>query len=204
MKGLGRKEESHQRILTAAGRRFRADGLDGAGVAAIMGEAGLTHGGFYAHFAGKEALIAVALEAALAQDRGRWLAGLEALAPEDAYRVIVGRYLSPAHRDGAATGCAMASLSSELARRQGPPRLAFERAFLALLDGLEQYLPEQATLGRRERAIATTALCLGGLLLSRMVADPALADAILLACRRTARSGAAAPAAGLPLDARPR
>ena len=203
-KGIGRKEESHQRILTAAGRRFRADGLDGAGVAAIMGEAGLTHGGFYAHFPGKEALIAAALEAALAEGRGRWLAGLEALAPEDAYRLIIGRYLSPAHRDAPGTGCAMAALGSELARRQDAPRLAFEGALLALLAALERHMPEAATLGRRERAIATTALCLGGLLLSRMVADPALSDAILLACRRAARTAPPPGLAGLSLAARSR
>ncbi len=203
-KGMGRKEESHQRILAAAGHRLRADGLDGAAVAAIMGEAGLTHGGFYAHFAGKEALIAAALETALADDRRRWLAGLEGLAPKDAYRMIIGRYLSPAHRDAPGAGCAMAALASELARRPGSPRLAFEGALLATLAALERHMPEGATLDRRERAIATTAYCLGGLLLSRMVADPALSDAILLACRRAARAAAPLESAGLPLEARSR
>ncbi len=203
-KGMGRKEESHQRILAAAGHRFRADGLDGAAVAAIMGEAGLTHGGFYAHFAGKEALIAAALEAALAEGRRRWLAGLEGLAPEDAYRMIIGRYLSRAHRDAPATGCAMAALASELARRPGSPRLAFEGTLLALLGSLERHMPEGANLDRRERAIATTALCLGGLLLSRMVADPALSDAILLACRRAARTAIPSEPAGLSPEARSR
>ncbi len=203
-KGTGRKEESHKRILAAAGRRFRADGLDGAALAAIMGEAGLTHGGFYAHFAGKEALIAAALEAALAEGWRRWLAGLEELAPADAYRMIIGRYLSPAHRDAPATGCAMAALASELARRTGPSRLAFDGALLTLLESLERQMPEGAVPNRRERAIATTALCLGGLLLSRMVADPALSDAILLASRRAARAAASSESAGLSLEARSR
>jgi TetR/AcrR family transcriptional repressor of nem operon len=204
VKVMGRKEESHQRILAAAGRRFRADGLDGAALAAIMGEAGLTHGGFYAHFAGKEALIAAALETALAEGWRRWLAGLEGLAPEDALRLIVGRYLSPAHRDAPTTGCAMAALASELARRPAPSRLALEAALLALLESLERSMPEGTSLGHRERAIATTALCLGGLLLSRMVVDPALSDAILLACRRAARTTLPSEAVGLSLAARSR
>ena len=199
-----RKQASHRRIVAAAGRRFRAQGLNGAAVAAIMAEAGLTHGGFYAHFAGKEALIAATLAAALAEDRDRWLAGLEGLAPEDAYRLIVGRYLSPAHRDAPGAGCVMAALASELARRQDPPRLAFEQTFHATLAALEHHMPAVSALGRRERAIATTALCLGGLLLSRMVADPALSDAILLACRRAARAAAPSESAGLSLEARSR
>ncbi|MFI4985916.1 MAG: TetR/AcrR family transcriptional regulator [Alphaproteobacteria bacterium] len=181
-----RKDETRRRILEAAGRGFRAGGLDGTAVAEVMAAAGLTHGGFYAHFAGKAALVSAALAAALAENRAAWLAGLDGLPPEDAYRRIVGRYLSRAHRDAPATGCAMAALGSELARRDEAARADFDAGFLETVRALEGHMPARHGLSRREQALATAALALGGLLLARMVADGTLSDEILLACRRAA------------------
>ena len=185
-KSAQRKQETRERILAAAGRCFRASGLEGAGVIEIMAAAGLTHGGFYAHFANKAELAAAALETALAESRASWLAGLESLPPADAYRQLIGRYLSRSHREEREGGCAIAALASELARQDEPTRAAFERGFLATLAALESAMPEADGVAPRERALGTTALALGGLLLARMVADRALADEILLACRRAA------------------
>ena len=180
------KAETRQRILAAAGRRFRTAGLEGAGVLEIMAAAGLTHGGFYAHFASKDALATAALEAALEEGRTSWLAGLAGLPPADAYRQIVGRYLCRAHRDEVGAGCAMAALASELARQDAATRATFERGFRATIAALEAAMPEAGGMAPRERALATMALALGGLLLARMVADRELSDSILLACRRAA------------------
>lgn len=180
------KAETRQRILAAAGRHFRTAGLERAGVLEIMAAAGLTHGGFYAHFASKDALAAAALEAALEEGRTSWLAGLAGLPAADAYRQIIGRYLCRAHRDEAGTGCAMAALASELARQDAATRAAFERGFRATIAALEPAMPESGGMAPRERALATMALALGGLLLARMVADRELSDTILLACRRAA------------------
>ncbi|HYB57291.1 MAG TPA: TetR family transcriptional regulator [Alphaproteobacteria bacterium] len=181
-----RKEETRQRIVAAASRRFRAAGLEGAGVAEIMAAAGLTHGGFYAHFGNKADLVLAALAAALAETRAMWLAELEGLGAADAYRLILGRYLCRAHRDDPAGGCAIAALASELARQDAKIRGAFERDFIGTLEALELHVPERDGLSRRERALATMALALGGLLLARMVASAELSDAVLLACRRAA------------------
>jgi len=183
-KSAERKARSRERIVAAAGRRFRAAGLEGAGVAEIMGAAGLTHGGFYAHFPNKAALAATALAAALATDRASWLAGLEGLPAEQAFRQIVARYLSRAHRDSPDIGCAMAALASEVARQDGPMRAAFEQGFLETVGALEPHMPDGGNGAGREQAVATTALALGGLLLARMVEDQELSDAILRACRR--------------------
>jgi TetR/AcrR family transcriptional regulator, transcriptional repressor for nem operon len=185
-KSLERKAETRQRILDAARGLFQERGLDGAGIAEIMAEAGLTHGGFYAHFAEKEALIAEALGAAMAEGRKNWLAGLEDHSPEDAYRRIVGRYLSRTHRDMPASGCPMPALGGDISRRSERTRKAFERALTGTIDALEHRVPEVGGLGARERAIATIALAVGGLLISRMVSDADFSDAILLACRRSA------------------
>ena len=181
-----RKAETRQRIVAAAGRRFRAAGLEGAGVAEIMAAAGLTHGGFYAHFANKAELASAALAAALAEGRALWLAELDGLAAEDAYRLILGRYLCRAHRDSPGGGCVMAALASELARQDAGTRSTFEAGFIKTIQALEPYMPEAGGVPRRERALATIALVLGGLLLGRMVESAELSDAVLLACRRAA------------------
>ena len=180
------KAQTRERILAAAGRRFRARGLAGAGVIEIMAAAGLTHGGFYAHFANKAELAGAALETALAEARASWLDGLAALPPADAYRQLIGRYLSRAHRDERVAGCPMAALASELAREDESTRAAFERGFSATIAALEQVMPAADHAAPRERALATMALVLGGLLLSRMVAQPSLSDETLLASRRAA------------------
>ncbi len=149
-----------------------------------MGEAGLTHGGFYAHFVDKDALVTAAVEAAMAEGRAAWTDGLETLSPEQAYRRIVGRYLSGSHRDAPERGCPMAALAGELARRSPEGRKRFEEALGATLAALLPHMPDDDPDRRQARMIATVALCLGGLLLSRMVAEPGPSDEILRACRR--------------------
>src|SRR5437660_2151073 len=111
--GKDQKQATRQRILEAAGRRFKQDGIDGAGVASVMSDAGLTNGAFYAHFASKEDLVANVLADQLRTQRERLgcqpagRAGLEAL---------VRSYLSPQHRDQPADGCPSAALLDEIAR----------------------------------------------------------------------------------------
>ena len=120
--GKDQKQATRQRILEAAGRRFKQDGIDGAGVAAVMSDAGLTNGAFYAHFASKEDLVANVLADQLraqrqsldAQPADR--AGLEA---------FIRSYLSPEHRDQAADGCPSAALLDEIARRPAATRQVF-------------------------------------------------------------------------------
>src|SRR5437764_13258471 len=112
--GKDQKQVTKQRILQAAGRRFKQDGIDGAGIAAVISDAGLTNGAFYAHFASKEDLVANVLADQLRTHRQSLdsqpadRAGLEA---------FVRSYLSPEHRDQSADGCPSAALLDEIARR---------------------------------------------------------------------------------------
>jgi TetR/AcrR family transcriptional regulator, transcriptional repressor for nem operon len=184
------KAASRQRILDSASRRLRRDGLDGASVASVMLDAGLTHGGFYAHFADKTALVAAALVAAMDESRENWVKGLDRLSPEEAQRQILGRYLSRPHRETPASGCPMAALGSELARAPADTKRRFEAALQATAEALKPHLASSGTLDAHGQALATIALCVGGLTLARMVEDPALADAILLAARRLALAAA--------------
>ena len=158
-----------------------------------MARAGLTHGGFYAHFQSRDALIAEALEALLEERRGQLVAGLDELRGEARLAQVVGRYLNRHHRDNAEKGCPLPALGGELARADPELRARFERGLAALADEIVAPQDEDATAdateGASERALATLALCAGGVMLSRAVGDGELSDRILRACRRFALAG---------------
>src|SRR5690242_19501669 len=99
------KQQTHARIVEAAARRFRADGIAGVAITDLMGEAGLTHGGFYAHFDNKDALVSEACGAGLAQSRGRMLESVRKAPAERRVAAFVARYLTSAHRDHPEAGC---------------------------------------------------------------------------------------------------
>src|SRR5579859_5205902 len=101
--GSDLKEETRKKILGIAARRFRQEGVEAVGVASLMADAGLTHGGFYAHFKSKEELAAAALEQALCESSGRIFALAEG--DEDKIGTYIRAYLSPHHRDSAEAGC---------------------------------------------------------------------------------------------------
>lgn len=177
--------ENRTRILDAAAARFRERGFDGIGVADLMKDAGLTHGGFYGHFASKEDLMAQAAARALADTTAGWQRLAEA-APDDALEHIVRGYLSDAHRDHPGAGCAIAALGAEAGRQGQPVRAAVTdgvRAAGELLAGLQ---PGRSAARRRERAWAAYAALVGAMVLARAVDDPALSqeirDAVAKAC----------------------
>jgi TetR/AcrR family transcriptional repressor of nem operon len=181
----GHREATRARILDAAGRLFRAHGYAASGVDAVMAAVQLTAGGFYSHFPSKDALFAETMGATLASARVRWaelLADREGGARIEAF---VQRYLSTEHRDDMANGCALASLAPEAARAGDETRRAVERELDGQLRVLEASLRGDH---RLERATAIFALCVGGVVLARAVADPALSNRILKACRRAASS----------------
>ena len=174
----GHKADTHKRVVEIAARRFRSDGIDGVGVASLMADAGLTHGGFYAHFASKEALVKEALIAALASSSvfARDAAG-EA-APLD-LRAYIGSYLSPAHRDGAATGCALAALAPEIARRPRATRNAFGKTARRLVERIASGSPEGGRRRRRCRGLWRICTADRGAQLARLVPDKVSSDEIL-------------------------
>ena len=104
------KEHTHERIVDAAARRFREDGLAGAGVHRIMQDAGLTHGGFYAHFGSKADLIAEAFSVAAAEGRERLLDPLEDGPADEWLARLVRGYLSRTHRDARDSGCPLPAI----------------------------------------------------------------------------------------------
>ena len=131
--GKDQKQATRQRILEAAGRRFKQDGIDGAGVAAVMSDAGLTNGAFYAHFASKEDLVANVLADQLRVQRQNF----DAQPPDRAgLEAFIRAYLSPQHRDQSADGCPSAALLDEIARRPAATRQVFTDELLSTADGV--------------------------------------------------------------------
>jgi TetR/AcrR family transcriptional repressor of nem operon len=187
----GHKGATRSRIVETAGRFFRELGYEKTGVADVMRAAGLTVGGFYAHFDSKERLFTEALSEAFANTRNVLLLGLDEVDGASFVREVTRRYLSRMHRDHPEHGCVLPALAAEAGRQGAAPREAIEAYLREMLDLLEtkdarSAHAKEAGLSVKEHALALTALCVGGILLSRAVEDEALSNAILKACRRFA------------------
>lgn len=185
-----RRGETHQRIIEAAGRLFRLHGIDGVGVDAIMREAGLTHGGFYAHFVSKEALVAEVARVLLEKSAARWTEYAAEPDKAGALRRIVEPYLSVDHARSA-NGCPLTTLAAEASRRSAA-RHAMDLPLQDMLAALEQCLPDA---GQAPAALATM---VGAVTLARLSDDPALAARILDAAMASVLSGHGGPAGDPP------
>ncbi|HZA92156.1 MAG TPA: TetR/AcrR family transcriptional regulator [Gemmatimonadales bacterium] len=172
-----RKEATHERIVEAAARAIRRSGYSGTGVADIMKDAGLTHGGFYAHFDSREAMLAEAADRAGAES----VATLERIAagapPEKALETLMRAYLSKEHLERAESGCPMAALGSEMPRQAPEVRRAATRRIKEAIDLVARQLPEWGKPGAHEQALATLSTMVGAMVLARAVDDPKLSDA---------------------------
>jgi TetR/AcrR family transcriptional regulator, transcriptional repressor for nem operon len=173
-----RKDITHDRIVEAAARAIRRSGYDGTGVAEIMKEAGLTHGGFYAHFASREAMLAEAADRAGA-DGVAAVARIAAAAPaKQARQALLAAYLSEAHVKGVETGCAAAALGSEMPRQAPEVRRAATRRIKEMIDLVGRESPHWGKRGAHEQALVTVATMVGALVLARAVDDPRLSSAL--------------------------
>lgn len=192
------KVETHARIVAVANRRFRERGFAEATIPKVMGEAGLTHGGFYAHFASKNGLIEESIEKAFRDSIAVLFAKLDGLDAGAQWEKIVRRYLHERHRDSLAEGCLMPALSGEVARMDTDHRQRYEKGLQEFLAVLERYVPGDDVLPKDRRATALLALLVGGVLLSRAVADKAFSDRILDACRAFALADGIGPNRAAP------
>ena len=176
--GPSRKEATHDRILETAARAIRRSGYGGTGVAEIMKEAGLTHGGFYAHFESREGMLAEAADRAGADGMAVLARVAAAAPPKKALEAMLRAYLSKEHVGGVETGCAIAALGSEMPRQAPKVRRAATRRIKEMIDLVARQLPDWGKPGAHERALVTLATALGALVLARAVDDPKLSDAL--------------------------
>ncbi|MFF4895422.1 TetR/AcrR family transcriptional regulator [Streptomyces sp. NPDC001068] len=187
------KAASRERVLRIAARKVRAEGVTRPGIAELMKEAGLTHGGFYKHFASREDLIGQAVTEALAEGTAK----MERAARKNETEPrtgLIDAYLGKRHRDAPATGCALVTLGAAAGRADAGFKEAYERqvrSYLELIAGLGEGSEEA-----RSEAMLTLSALVGATLMSRAVADPALSDELLAnVADQLKRHAAPAPAA---------
>jgi TetR/AcrR family transcriptional repressor of nem operon len=190
------KQASQYRILDAASRRLRREGLRGAAIATVMKEAGLTHGAFYSHFGNKDELAAAAFRHALADNRPRWMGRTRDASWAERLSRLARRYLTQSHRDTPDAGCALAAVASEVARSDAGFRRTYEQELRKSLEAICEANESSTGSVRMNDAIAFMALCIGGISLARAVEDKALSERILEACR--AAAGRIPPDRGAP------
>ena len=196
------KAETHDKILQAAAEAFREDGLPETSIPRIMEQVGLTHGGFYAHFPNKDALVSEACAHTLLGSVERTYAR-GANAPEgQGVRAIVDHYLSPTHRDNRSGGCVIPALGSEISRAPDEVRHPFSEALRQYFATIEPFIADSVKEEVPDAELALAATMVGGLLLARVVDDPELSDRILDTCREWAIDRFGEPA-GEPGDSDP-
>jgi len=178
----GHKAASRQRILDMASRRFRREGADAVGIASLMADAGLTHGGFYSHFASREELMRDALATALQQTSFPFF---EQAAQTGGVSAIIHGYLAVSHRDDPEHGCPLACLGAEIARHPPETRAVLAHGAQKVVNLIAAHLPGPDPQQRLSRAMGIFASMVGTLQLARLATDPRISKRIL-------RSGAEA------------
>ncbi|WP_016882064.1 MULTISPECIES: TetR/AcrR family transcriptional regulator [unclassified Rhodococcus (in: high G+C Gram-positive bacteria)] len=182
------KEATRRRIIETAGRRFKRDGIDGAGITALMSDAGLTNGAFYAHFASKDDLIA-----AVVADQLEAQAATITQLPEgrEALTDYVRWYLSLDHRDDVANGCPSAALLDEIARQGGEVGVAYQRGVAAIVDEVAHRLARDWSLDptlARTRAVGLMTVLISSMQLARAMTGEQAVEQILTAGLENARA----------------
>ena len=191
------KLETHARIVKRASVRLREKGAHGIGVADLMKDAGLTHGGFYAHFDSREALVIEAFAYAMDRSTERWRKLGEQTPPDKRLATIVDSYLTSVHRDDPGHGCAVPTLGAEIARESPKTRKAFAAKLEQMVDMLAEQIPALPRKTARKQAMATLATMMGTLVLARIGGNGEFSDEIL-AAGREAVLDRAAPAKRTP------
>lgn len=178
------KQKTRERVLKAAARAIRAEGPHRMGVAGVMAKAGLTHGGFYAHFQSKDDLVAATIGQMFAEGRQRVERATEGQGPREALIVYVDFYLSPAHRDTRSGGCPLPFLAADAPRLTEAARGRYARGVAGLTQMLAEKLTAMGHTDGEAQASSMLAEMVGALSLARAVPDPDASDLILERSRR--------------------
>lgn len=187
VKPISRKEETHERIVRAAARAIRKHGYDGLGVAEVMKDAGLTHGGFYAHFRSKDDLLAQAITE-IFNERHAWLLNLtERYPPEEALVRFIDAYLAPAHRDTLEQSCALPALASYVPRLSDACRARFAEGRARWQATIAAMLTKLGRESAQDLAASAVATMAGAIMLARTMPDKAASDALLRNARATVK-----------------
>lgn len=177
------KQETRERVLAVAARTLRTKGPERLGVAEVMAEAGLTHGGFYAHFKSKDDLLTAAVDAAFRDGRDLWRRATEGLPGAEGLARYIELYVSGQHRDRIDTGCPIAALGGDFARTPSAAGDVFRANVDRLLGAMAERLPGEDAEARATLSASIFAEMMGALLVSRAIADRDGSDRLLAAAR---------------------
>jgi TetR/AcrR family transcriptional regulator, transcriptional repressor for nem operon len=187
------KLETHARIVKKASVRLREKGAHGIGVADLMKDAGLTHGGFYAHFDSREALVIEAFADAMDRGTKRWRKLAEQTPPDKRLATLVESYLTPVHRDDPGHGCAIPTLAAEIARESPRTRKAFAAKLEQMIDVFAAQILDVPRKAARKQAMAVIATMMGTMVLARVAGNGDFSDEILGAGRDAVLDRAVSP-----------
>jgi TetR/AcrR family transcriptional repressor of nem operon len=188
-KSGSKKELTRERIVRAAARALRKHGYEGIGVAAVMKDAGLTHGGFYAHFDSRDALLAEAAEQAAAESMQSLSTALGTAKAGGELMALVDTYLSDAHVTAPerGLGCAIAAAGSEVPRQRPEVRRAVTRRIKDLIGAVERQFPDWGEGAAHDKAMGITATLVGAMVLARAVDDAQLSKTLRKSARELIR-----------------
>lgn len=178
------KQKTRAKVLQVAAKAIRAEGPDRVGVAGVMAEAGLTHGGFYAHFRSKDELVTAAIEQMFEESRARIRHEMDGRGPAEGLAAYIDFYLSKRHRDARSAGCPMAALASDLPRLSEATREQFASGAQRLTHAIAEKLQALGHADAQAQAHSVVAELIGALSLARIEPDAACSDAILADSRQ--------------------
>ncbi len=182
------KPKIRERIVKEAAKAIRAKGPLQVSVAGVMSKAGLTHGGFYAHFASKDALIEAAITQMFNQVMARWDKDNQGLTAQQQLAGYIDFYLSPWHRDNRAQGCPVSALASETPRMPAACQAEFARGIERIRGMILRQLTEMGVEDPHTTAISVSAELMGSLSLARCEPDREASDALLESARKTVKA----------------
>ena len=181
--GPEHKAEVHRKIVRDAARRVRGEGIAGAGVSAVMRDAGLTHGGFYKHFGSKDELLMESLSEAFREMADCLAQAAGKSQPGTAWKAIVKAYLSPEHCDHAECGCPLAALAPELARADKAMKADIVGELAKYRDRMLPFMPGRRLADRERAFVAIFSTMIGAVALARVLPDQAARATVLESSR---------------------
>jgi TetR/AcrR family transcriptional regulator, transcriptional repressor for nem operon len=178
-----RKDETHKTLLKAAAAQLRAQGPDRLSVTGVMKAAGLTHGGFYAHFKSKDALLVETLGDIFVRSKRRMARLLEGLPPKHALATYIDFYVAVSHRDNVENACPITALNSDMPRQSKRFRALFETGVKGLAAALAGRMTAAGIADADKLAPSILSAMAGAVALSRTISDPDLSDELLASAR---------------------
>jgi TetR/AcrR family transcriptional repressor of nem operon len=179
----GHKAETHKRIVKDASRRVRSHGLTGVAVAAVMGDTGLTHGGFYKHFGSKDDLLVQSLSEGFREIEDSLVEAAEQSSPGEGWKAIVRTYLRPEHCQHPDHGCPLATLGPELARvdKRIKPQIVAE--LVNYKGRMMPFMPGRRVVDKERAFFAIFSTMIGAIEIARLLPDPTLQEKVLAHAR---------------------